>query len=772
MAQHTLLLVESDAQHLRVMEVSLRKAGYLVTTARDGADALSKLAAGQPDLIVSDTMLANVSGFDLCQKIKRDPALSSIPFLFLTKDNTVDSKVRGLELGADDYLIRPVYTRDLADRIQGLLDRKERDAIQTSQTQKRLFGDLGNMSVVDLLQAMELGRKSGALRIEAGKNRGTIWFRDGQVIDANAGTLQGEEAVYRMLTWDEGSFEADFRPPRRPVAMSESTQKLLMEGLRRTDDWGRIAEQLPSLDTVFTVDYSELADHLAELEDSVSGMLRLFDGQRSAREVVAAAGLPDLEALDALSQLYFEGIIAVSDGSVQATEPEPIPDYEPSVPPAEKATLADALLQSVTDGVALKVPTAQTAAPNPPPPPPEAFSQRPEETTAAPEIPTPSPAEEPAQEEAEAPAQEAAPEAQSADTSSSLWELAESAKASQERANSAAASLEMALMREDEEVFPEYEGGQNQVSDVEEEDAFFALDGGFDDGGSVSEDPFDFGGLDDDDEPQSTGGAKIAVGLVAAILIGGVAFVLLQDRVEPITTSSSALKNRWTENESKKRQPVGSVQAIDAGWQIPSEPDGGIEPLPEGVSVPVEPVEAVAPDPEPAQKDEQGGDAEKAAPTPKPNKPAPIKAKKVVSKAKPKAQALEVPKVNEKDKANARSLTSKAIKLYKKGKYKDAVVQYEKALAVSPGSKAALLGYTKALLEVNRVRDALEAAEKAARIDRNNAEVFLLLGNARQELGMSKNSIVAYERYLKLAPSGRFANEVRQVIKGMKDGLN
>ena len=427
MAQHTLLLVESDPQHLRVMEVSLRKAGYLVTTARDGAEALSKLSGAAPDLIVADTALANVSGFELCERVKQNPATASIPFLFLTKDNSVDGKVRGLELGAEDYLIRPVYTRDLADRIRVILGKRERDAIQQSQTQRRFFGDLSHMSVVDLMQAMELGGKSGSLRVDSGSNRGTMWFRDGQIIDANAGTLQGADAVYRMLTWDEGSFETDFRPPRRPVAMSQSTQNLLMEGLKRTDDWGRIAEQLPSLDTVFTVDYSELSEHIGELEDDVSSLLRLFDGQRSAREVVAAAGLPDLEALDALSLLYFQGIIAVSDGTAETPEPEAVPVYEASIPPAEKATLADALLQSVTDAVIPNIPSVDPGPIEPPqapvePPvhpvettPPEATEQT---TESAPRIDPPAPPTE----------------------SASLWELSAAAKASQQRADSAAAS--------------------------------------------------------------------------------------------------------------------------------------------------------------------------------------------------------------------------------------------------------------------------------------------------------------------------------------------
>ena len=102
MAQETLLLVDADAQHLRVMEVSLRKAGYTVVTARDGGEALTKLESAQPDLIISDTDMPNQSGYELCQQVRKGRH-ASVGFIFLTKDSEVSSKVKGLELGADDF---------------------------------------------------------------------------------------------------------------------------------------------------------------------------------------------------------------------------------------------------------------------------------------------------------------------------------------------------------------------------------------------------------------------------------------------------------------------------------------------------------------------------------------------------------------------------------------------------------------------------------------------------------------------------------------------
>ena len=242
------------------------------------------------------------------------------------------------------------------------------------------------------------------------------------------------------------------------------------------------------------------------------------------------------------------------------------------------------------------------------------------------------------------------------------------------------------------------------------------------------------------------------MGLVLAILLGGAAFIFLRDSVEPLKVPPTPLKTKWTENAAKNRDPVGSVPAIETAWAIPSEPDGGIEPAPTSVATPADSAQEQdgvekSPKPEPAEAEASPSGKPKAAPETKAKAPAKKAAKPTEKPAPVRAQPLEVPKVDEKSRKNARGLTAQAIKLYKRGKYKDSVVRFEKALAQSPGSKAALVGYTKALLEVNRVRDALEAAEKASRIDSQNAEVFLLLGNARQELGMAKPSIKAYERY-------------------------
>ncbi|WP_272423158.1 response regulator [Polyangium jinanense] len=325
MAKQQLLLVDADARSLRVLEVSLKKAGFSVTTAQDGADALSKIELSSPDLILTDTRLPNMDGYALVRRLKENRDWASIPVVFLTSQKSIEDKIRGLELGVEDYLTKPIFVRELIARVNLLIARRTREGIATKQQNQtggrtRFSGLVSDMGVVDLLQTFEVSRKSGIVHIRYERHDAHIYFREGKVVDATLGRLMGEEAVYRALLWNEGSFEVEFCKVDNVDVIGASTQGLLMEGMRRVDEWGRLLEALPSLTTVFEVNAEELVDRLNEIPDELNGILRLFDGRRDLMGVVDASPFEDLSTLSTISKLYFEGLL--------------VPRMEPSEPPA------------------------------------------------------------------------------------------------------------------------------------------------------------------------------------------------------------------------------------------------------------------------------------------------------------------------------------------------------------------------------------------------------------------------------------------------------
>src|SRR5258708_28464159 len=111
MAKQSLLLVDGDTKSLRVLEVSLKKSGFNVTTAVNGQDALAKVETAAPDLIISDTRMAEMDGFELVERLKQNVDLIAIPFIFLTSQVDVEDNIRGLQLGVEYYLTNPIYIK-------------------------------------------------------------------------------------------------------------------------------------------------------------------------------------------------------------------------------------------------------------------------------------------------------------------------------------------------------------------------------------------------------------------------------------------------------------------------------------------------------------------------------------------------------------------------------------------------------------------------------------------------------------------------------------
>lgn len=314
MARQNLLIVDGDARNRRVLEVSLRKAGFSITAASTGEEALEYLEHAEPDLLISDTRLPGLDGFGLCTAMKEHERWRQIPFIFLTSDKSVEDKVRGLELGIEDYLTKPIYIKEITTRVTMLLQRKQHERLERRDTARTKFtGRLADMAVVDLLQTIEISRKSGVISFMTALGDATVWFRDGSVIDAQMGRLQGEAAIYRLLSLGDGEFELEFKAINRGQQIHANTQALLMEGMRRVDEWGRLLEQLPPLDAVLVVEAAAYADRRDSLSPENSAVLKRFDGRRNILEVVDDSGIDDLDALGAISQFFFEGLLAPAD---------------------------------------------------------------------------------------------------------------------------------------------------------------------------------------------------------------------------------------------------------------------------------------------------------------------------------------------------------------------------------------------------------------------------------------------------------------------------
>jgi len=118
------LVVDDERDIVELLRYNLSREGYDVIVAYNGKEALEK-AASRPDLVILDVMMPLLDGFETCKRLKSDPSMSQIPVIFLTASSSEVDEVLGLELGADDYIQKPISPRKLVARIRAVFRRAE-----------------------------------------------------------------------------------------------------------------------------------------------------------------------------------------------------------------------------------------------------------------------------------------------------------------------------------------------------------------------------------------------------------------------------------------------------------------------------------------------------------------------------------------------------------------------------------------------------------------------------------------------------------------------
>jgi two-component system response regulator RegX3 len=125
----TVLLVEDEHSFVEALTVGLKREGFRVQVARDGAEALERFDAVRPDLVLLDVMLPKVSGIDVCRELRRR---SQVPIIMVTAKGSEIDTVVGLEVGADDYVTKPYRLRELVARMRAVLRRRSNETAATN----------------------------------------------------------------------------------------------------------------------------------------------------------------------------------------------------------------------------------------------------------------------------------------------------------------------------------------------------------------------------------------------------------------------------------------------------------------------------------------------------------------------------------------------------------------------------------------------------------------------------------------------------------------
>jgi DNA-binding response OmpR family regulator len=178
MAKSKILIVEDEPDILELLHFNLEKAGFETFRAEDGEKGLLLAQKHLPDLILLDLLLPGLNGLEVCRQIKQNPALQHIPIIMVTAKGEEMDRVVGLELGAEDYVVKPFSLREIILRIQKLLDRREKQAAPSYLKAESLVLDLGAHTAKLEEILLDLTATEFRLLAHLMRNRGRVQTRE------------------------------------------------------------------------------------------------------------------------------------------------------------------------------------------------------------------------------------------------------------------------------------------------------------------------------------------------------------------------------------------------------------------------------------------------------------------------------------------------------------------------------------------------------------------------------------------------------------------
>jgi DNA-binding response OmpR family regulator len=243
MANVSVLLVEDNPMVGEMLRAAM--ANYCqVSVIADGADALLKVIETPPDLIVADYTIPGIDGRQLVEKLKSRPATVKLPIIMMASRSDITEKLKMVQDSLEDFVEKPFFVKEAAARIKKVVDKIALEKMaREAPGESTLRGSLAQMNIMDLFQSLEMGHKSCSLTLSNKGEKCQMFFSDGQINHALFGSTKGDEAVYKVMAWTDGTFSIDFTGSSPEQTITRSTQGLLMEGLRLLDEANRDSEE-------------------------------------------------------------------------------------------------------------------------------------------------------------------------------------------------------------------------------------------------------------------------------------------------------------------------------------------------------------------------------------------------------------------------------------------------------------------------------------------------------------------------------------------------
>jgi CheY-like chemotaxis protein len=254
MPQQHVLIVDDSSLVLDILSDAFSGEGFETRVAHDATEAIEMIEQKRPDLIIADIVMPGMDGWSFFEAVRALPQCADVPFVFLTQERALPSRLRGLRAGAQDYITKPFSVEEILARAHRVLDWSVQARPVASGQASPLSGHARLLPIADLLQLLAMNGRTGALRL-FGEATGRVFLEDGRIVNAIAGRTSGRKALFRILAWEDVAFRFDAGPAALESVATEihgSADSVLVEGLVERDELQRLKRDLPGLDQVLS----------------------------------------------------------------------------------------------------------------------------------------------------------------------------------------------------------------------------------------------------------------------------------------------------------------------------------------------------------------------------------------------------------------------------------------------------------------------------------------------------------------------------------------
>ncbi|HDL19484.1 MAG TPA: response regulator [Bacteroidetes bacterium] len=304
---YTILLIDSRQEVIDIFNTIDWGEEFSVEVCASGQEGLSYLKEQPVHLIYLANQLSDMESEEFLVKKGQIHGSEKVPVIILSDEPNYKIRIQQMMEGTDDYFILPFNPRELEVRARILLREIYSITSIRRSAAKGFSGDLAEMNLLDLLQTLELGRKTGVVHLQRNLYEAKVHIVDGLVYDAEWDNQVGEEALFRLFTWTEGYFSVTFEPVNRDRQIRISAPELTMRGLKILEEWEKLRNDFPNFNMVPQMEQSFEED---DVKPDWHKIVSLIDGIRNLQRIIELSPVDEMQTLTFIRQMHIQGYLS------------------------------------------------------------------------------------------------------------------------------------------------------------------------------------------------------------------------------------------------------------------------------------------------------------------------------------------------------------------------------------------------------------------------------------------------------------------------------